>query len=406
MTRFRYQAVSASGEVVAGEMEAETQAAVIERLQGQGHVPIRADAAAGWSLARLMSLELTPRRKRALRYLPLITQQLATLLHAGLALDRALELAQTVAPRALERECLASVLEKVKGGSSLADAMAAQGGVFPKFYVGMVRAGEAGGSLDPTLRQLAEFLEKSQAARKKVTDALIYPMIVLLVGLGSLGIIFGFVVPRFRPLFEDAGSKLPLAARSVLWISDLLHDYWWAILGVGIAIVLLLMQQFRRPATRRVWDRRLLRLPLIGDLITRTQVSRFARTLGTLLRNGVAPLGALAVTQETLSNTAIAEALSGVADSLKQGKGLAEPLSRGKVVPIIAVQLIRVGEETARLDEMLVKIAEIFDDEVARGIERLLALLVPGVTVVLGVIVALVMGSILTAMLSVYELAV
>jgi len=406
MTRFRYQAVSASGEVVAGEMEADSQAAVIERLQGQGHVPLRADAAASWSLARLMSLELTPRRKRTLRFLPLITQQLATLLHGGLALDRALELAQTVAPRAVERECLASVLEKVKGGSSLADAMAAQGGAFPKFYIGMVRAGEAGGSLDPTLRQLAEFLEKSQAARKKVTDALIYPVIVLLVGLGSLGIIFGFVVPRFRPLFEDAGAKLPLAARSVLWISDLLHDYWWAILGGAVAIVLLLMQQFRRPATRRLWDRRLLRLPLIGDLITRTQVARFARTLGTLLKNGVAPLGALAVTQETLSNTAIAEALSGVADSLKQGKGLAEPLSRGKVVPVLAVQLIRVGEETARLDEMLVKIAEIFDEEVARGIERLLALLVPGVTVVLGVIVALVMGSILTAMLSVYELAV
>jgi general secretion pathway protein F len=406
VTRYRYQAVAASGEILAGEMEAESQAAVIERLQSQGHVPLRADAAGGWSLARLMSMELAPRRKRALRFLPLVTQQLATLLHAGLPLDRVLELAQTVAPRPFERECLAALLEKVKGGSSLADAMAAQGGAFPKFYIGMVRAGEAGGSLDPTLRQLADFLEKSQAARQKVVSALIYPAIVLVVGLASVGLLFGFVIPGLRPLFDDAGAKLPFAARSVLWVSDMVRDYWWTMLGAVIAATLLLMRQFRRPETRRRWDGWLLKLPLVGDLITRVEVARFARTLGTLLKNGVAPLGALALTQETLRNTAIAEAVGGVADSLKQGKGLADPLSRNKTMPVLAVQLIRVGEETARLEEMLVKIADIFDEDVSRGVERLLALLVPGITVVLGIVVALVMGSIVTAMLSVYQLAV
>jgi general secretion pathway protein F len=256
------------------------------------------------------------------------------------------------------------------------------------------------------LRQLAEFLERSQAARQQVTSALIYPAIVLATGLGSVGLLFGFVIPRFRPLFEEAGTALPLPARSVLAVSDVLQNYWWVMMVVIALAALYIQRQFRGGEARRRWDRRLLRLPLVGDLITKAEVARLARTLGTLLKNGVSPLAALAVTRETLRNTVIADAISTVADSLKQGKGLAEPLSRSKVVPILAIQLIRVGEETAKLDEMLLKTAEIYDAEVARSIERLLALLVPGITIVLGIIVALVIGSILTAVLSVYELAI
>ncbi len=405
MMRFRYEAVSAAGEPVAGEMEAETRAAVIERLQRLGHVPIRAEAARG-GVARLLAWEWKPGRARALRNLPLVTQQLATLLHAGLSLDRALELAQGMAARAAERDCLGAGLDKVRGGAALADALAAQPSVFPRLYVGMVRAGEAGASLDATLRQLAEFLEKSEAARQKVVSALIYPAVVLATGLGSVGVRFGFVIPRFRPLFEDAGTALPFAARAVLAVSDFLQSYGWApVLALALA-GMLFAHRLRGREARRRWDRRLLRLPLLGDLIAKSEVARFARTLGTLLKNGVSPLPALAVTQETLRNAVIAEAVGAVADSLKEGKSLAEPLSRSKAMPALAIQLIRVGEETARLEEMLIKTAEIFDEEVGRSVERLLALLVPGITVLLGIVVALVIGSILTAVLSVYELAV
>ncbi|MGO8914484.1 MAG: type II secretion system F family protein [Stellaceae bacterium] len=403
--RYRYEAVSAQGELVAGEMEAETQAAVIERLYSQGHVPIRADAASRGALARLLAWEWKPRARRFAN-LALVTQQLATLLQAGLSLDRALELAQTVTPRQAERDCLAAVLEKVRGGSTLADAMAAEPAAFPKFYIGMVHAGEAGASLDATLRHLAEFLEKSQAARQKVVSALIYPAIVLATGMASIGALFGFVIPRFRPLFEDAGAALPFAARAVLAVTDLLQDYWWALLAAIALAAVIVARQLRGAEQRRRWDRRLLALPLLGDLITKAEVARFARTLGTLLRNGVAPLAGLAITQDTLRNSAIAEAVGAVAESLKQGKGLAEPLSRSKAVPALAIQLIRVGEETARLEEMLLKTAEIFDEEVGRSVERLLAVLVPGITVLLGIVVALVIGSILTAVLSVYELAI
>jgi general secretion pathway protein F len=405
MMRFRYEAVSAAGEPVAGEMEAESRAAVIERLQHLGHVPIRAEAAQR-GFARLLSWQWKPRKARGLKNLPLMTQQLATLLHAGLALDRALELAQGMTQRPAERDCLGAVLEKVKGGGALADALAAQPAVFPRFYVGMVRAGEAGASLDTTLRQLAEFLEKSEAARQKVVSALIYPAIVLATGVGSIGVLFGFVIPRFRPLFQDAGTALPFAAQAVLAVSDLLQSYGWA-LAIAIAVaVFLFIRRLRGREARRRWDQRLLRLPLLGDLIVKSEVARFSRTLGTLLKNGVSPLPALAVTQETLRNAVIAEAMAAVADSLKQGKGLAEPLSRSKAMPMLAIQLIRVGEETARLEEMLLKTADIFDEEVGRSVERLLALLVPAITVLLGVVVALVIGSILTAVLSVYELAI
>jgi len=396
MIRYRYQAVSATGELLAGEMEAETQAAVIARLQSLGHVPIRADVASGSLWSRLLQWEISPRRKRPVRDLGLLTQQLATLLHAGLSLDRALEMAKTVTERRAEQDCIEAVLEKVRGGSSLADALAAQPEVLPQFYIGMVRAGEAGASLDITLRQLAEFLEKSQAARQQVVSALIYPIIVFATGCASVGVLFGFVVPRFRPLFEDAGTALPFAAQAVLAVTDLLQGYWWAMAGAIFLAVVFVMRQFRRPESRRRWDHRVLRLPLVGDLITKAEVARFTRTLGTLLKNGVSPLIALAITRDVIRNTTISDAIGAVTVSLKEGKGLADPLSQTKVIPALAIQLIRVGEETARLDEMLIKVAEIFDQEVGRSVERLLALLVPAITIFLGVVVALVIGSIKT----------
>ncbi len=406
MMRYRYEAVSTTGEILAGEMEAETQTAVIEHLQSQGHVPLRAEAASASLLARLAALKFHPRRARPARDLALFTQQLATLLGAGLPLDRALELARSSASKEADRQCLDAILEKVRGGSSLADAMAAQPEAFPKFYIGMVRAGEAGASLDTTLRHLAEFLGKSQAARQQIISALIYPMIVLGTGAGSIAVLFGFVVPRFRPIFEEAGTSLPFAAQAVLAITDLLQGYWWLLLLVLALAVFLVMRLFRNPQSRHRWDRRLLKLPLIGDLVTKAEVARLSRTLGTLLRNGVSPLAALVITREAIGNSVIGEAIGAVAESLKHGKGFAEPLSRTAIMPPLAIQLIRVGEETARLEEMLLKVAEIFDQEVGRSVERLLAMLVPAVTILLGIVVALVIGSILTAVLSVYELAI
>ena len=405
MALFRFEAVAASGELIRGEMEAASQAEVVERLQGLGHLPIRADSAAGSTLARWLRRDLFRRRAIPARDLALLTQQLATLLQAGLGVDRALEIAATALDRAHDRERLGDVLERVRGGATLADAIAAQPGMVPKFYVGMVRAGEAGASLDRTLRHLAAFLERSHAVKEQIRSALIYPAIVLVAGSISVALLFSFVVPRFRPLFEQAGAALPFAAELVLGVADFMEDWgWWLLLallalGIGAAV------RLGDPARRAGWDRRVLRLPVLGALATKLEMSRLARTLGTLLQNGVPPLGALAIARETSRNAVFAAALDGVAERVKEGKGLAEPLAESGIVPSLAVHLVRVGEETARLEEMLLKIAEIYEEDSRRGIERLLALLVPGITVLLGLVVALVVGSILSAVLSAYELA-
>lgn len=405
MALFRFEAVAASGELIRGEMEAASQAEVVERLQGLGHLPIRADSAVGSTLAHWLRRDLFRRRAIPARDLALLTQQLATLLQAGLGIDRALEIAATALDRAHDRERLGDVLERVRGGATLADAIAAQPGMVPKFYVGMVRAGEAGASLDRTLRHLAAFLERSHAVKEQIRSALIYPAIVLVAGSISVALLFGFVVPRFRPLFEQAGAALPFAAELVLGVADFMEDWgWWLLLallalGIGAAV------RLGDPARRAGWDRRVLRLPVLGALATKLEMSRLARTLGTLLQNGVPPLGALAIARETSRNAVFAAALDGVAERVKEGKGLAEPLAESGIVPSLAVHLVRVGEETARLEEMLLKIAEIYEEDSRRGIERLLALLVPGITVLLGLVVALVVGSILSAVLSAYELA-
>lgn len=405
MTLYRYEAAAASGELVRGEMDALSQDAVVERLHALGYVPIRADLARSRLLAGLFARPQPARRRRGGGNLVFLTQQLGTLLQAGLSLDRALDIAQSVIEDKADRDCLRSVLEMVRGGSSLADAMAGQNGLFPPYYIGMIRAGEASGSLDVTLRHLAELLERSQASREQVKSALVYPVIVLATGCASVAILFGFVIPRFRPIFEEAGTSLPFATQMVLAISDAFRDYWWVAAALIIIATLVWRHYIGKPEGRQWWDGRLLRLPLVGDLITKVEISRFSRTLGTLLRNGVSPLTALAITQETVTNMALRQGLSGVLNSVKEGKGFADPLARTQLVPALAVHLTRVGEETARLDEMLLKVGEIYEQETKRSVERMLALLVPVVTIGLGIVVALVIGSILTAVLSVYDLA-
>jgi general secretion pathway protein F len=405
MPLYRYQAVAASGAMVTGEIEAATQDTVIELLHGQGHVPIRADLAGSRSLLQ-WAWPRSGTTKASTRNLALLTQQLGILLHAGLPLDRALEIAQRMLPSEVERVCVRDLLDRVRGGQSLADAMGGQKSMFPAFYVGMVRAAEAGGSLDATLRHLAEYLERTAAAREQIKSALIYPILVLLTGCASIGALFAFVIPSFRPLFADSGKPLPLSTQFILAISDGFLATWWMFLLAFVSLVVIVKAQLRKKAVRAWRDRRLLTMPIAGDLLIKTETSRFCRTLGTLLKNGVSPLSALTITHETIGNLALRAAFVTVIDSVKEGKGLADPLARTKLLPPLVIDLVRAGEETARLDDMLLKIAEIYDEETRRHIARLLTLLVPAVTIGLGIVVAVVVGSIMTTILSVYDVAV
>jgi len=221
----------------------------------------------------------------------------------------------------------------------------------------------------------------------------------------TLVVLFTMVIPEFRPLFEDSAKGMPTSMAAVIAVSDTLRDYWWAIaLGI-VAIVILVQQQYKGLEGRRRRDRLVLRLPLFGDLVTKLEVARFARTLGTLLANGVMVLNALSITAETISNRPLAEAINGLAGRLKRGEGLALPLMETGLFPRLAVQLIQVGEESGQLESMLLRVADIYDEEVKRTIQRLLAMLVPVMTICIGILVAAIIATMLTAILSTYELS-
>lgn len=405
MPVYRYRAVSEPGEVLEGDMEAPDRAAVIEHLRGLGHLPIgaeerRADTLGGW-----LDRELGPGRRISGRDVAILIRELATLLRAGLALDHALDVQIAFCEREAVRKVLKQVVEKVRGGSALADAMAAQGAVFDRFTLGMVRAGEAGGALDVVLAKTADYLERSQQSRQKIKSALIYPVILLLTAFVSVAVIVTVVIPSFKEIFDQAGYDLPLATRIVVLVGAAAERFWWLPV-VAILVAIVAAARFRRTvAGRRAWDRWMLKLPLLGDLLAKVEVARMCYTLGMLLSNGVPLLASLAVVRETLGNAAMAEAFDQVEKQVKEGKTLARPLEDSGLFPRLATQLLRIGEESGRLEEMMFRVAETYDDEVQRGIQRLLTLLVPALTFAMALLIAGIIISILVPMLSVHELA-
>ncbi len=406
MPVYRYEAVNPAGEVLKEELAAASQDDLIQRLRDQGLLPLSVEEVEGGWLGRALSLPLPGARKRvSQREIGLFTQQLAKLLKAGLPLDRALSILIGINGEGRMQNLLNRVQESVRGGSTLADAMEEQPGVFSRLYLNMVRAGEASGSLDVVLDRLSEFMERSKALKDTVTSALIYPLILLVVAGLSVIILLTYVVPQFQSLFDDAGQALPVSTQIVIAVGVGLRDYWW----VGVLLVLGLIgffqRQLSRPETRYRWDRLLLRLPLVGDLVAKVEMARLARTLGTLLRNGVPLLTALAIVKETMSNQVLAEAVGTVAENLKAGQGLAEPLMEQGRFPPLAVHMIRVGEETGQLDDMLFQVADTYDGEVQTTVKRLLALMEPALILGLGVVIAGIIMSILVAIISINDLA-
>jgi general secretion pathway protein F len=405
MARYRYEAVDAAGETVRDQIDAATAEAAVEQLRDQGLLPLAVSEAKGGLLGGGLARPLFSKRQGLSRKtIMLLTQQLASLLAAGMPLDRALTILIGVSEDERGQALLGRVQEKVRGGSTLADALEAQG-AFSRFYLNMIRAGEAGGALETVLKRLTEFLERSQALRETVTSALIYPIILLSVAALSVIILLAFVVPQFQRLFADAGKALPLATQIVIAVGDGFRHYWWVGLVVIGLIIVVVRQRLSQPEQRLRWDRGLLRLPLFGDLMAKGETARLSRTLGTLLGNGVSLLNALSIVRETLSNQVLANGLGEVVEHVKTGRGLAEPLSETGHFPKLAVQMIRVGEETGQLQEMLLQVADTYDGEVQTAVKRLLTLLEPALILILGVIIAGIIMSILVAILSLNQLA-
>jgi len=409
MPRFHYRAVNASGEVVHGDMDASDRKALVQALRKQGYWLLHTEAARG-AAGRGTARRGGGRRRRRGRMdadaLALFTRELATLVGAGLPLDRALstiaEQSQSEAPAA----AAGRLLQRVRGGASLADALAEQPEIFPNYYIGLVRAGEAGGSLHEVLNNLTDSLERARTLREDVRAALNYPILVLVAAGISIVILLVGVIPEFEPLFADAGAALPLTTRAVLAISQAFRAYWWTLPVAAVLLLLAIRQAQRSQAVRARLDAGLLRLPLVGPLIKKIEAARFCRTLGTLLRNGVDVVPALDMSVETLSNARMAGALAEAAPRLRRGEGLAEPLAATGTFPALAIQLMQIGETSGQLDAMLLTAAGVYDEEVRRDTSKLISMLVPVVTLVLGVVVAALIGSILSAILSSYDLPV
>ena len=400
MPRFRYQAMAADGELVEGEIEARDHATAIKQIQVLGHTPIRAEELRGAVRSPIRIL----RRRRGRLDLARFTRDLATLLKAGVSLERSLEMLADLADEGQAAGVITRILEEVRGGQALADALEGQSGVFSRFYVNMIRAGEAGGALEAVLARLSAFLEQYDELRRSVQTALIYPGILLFVTLASLTILMAVVVPQFKSLFEDMGQELPTITRVVIGAGEAFQSWWWVLALLIFGAAWLLRRALARADFRLRWDGWMLDLPLVGELVTRIQVAVFARTLATLVASGVALLNALGIVCGTLTNRVLAGRLGEATDRVREGERLADGLTLVGGFPRLAIHLVRVGEETGELEPTLFQLADIYDREVRVSIQRMLSLLEPALIIGLGVLIGGIIMSILVAILSVNEL--
>jgi general secretion pathway protein F len=399
MALYRYKAVTASGEVLEGQLEVASNDEAVARIQDAGNIPLEIRSAEGDG-AGLMG-RLSKRQGMNQTQVLQFTQQLATLLGAGQPLDRALQILLELPESEKAKRIIERVRDHVRGGGALSDALEAEPGVFSRLYVNMVRAGEVGGALDTTLSRLANYLERAKALRESVVNALIYPAILVVMVFGALFVLLAFVVPRFLPMFKDMNVELPMITEVVLFVGTTLQNWWWLIAAAIFALVVLVRRRLAEPAARLAWDARMLNVRIIGPLTARLETARLARTLGTLLKNGVPLLTALAIGRNVLGNMALADALDKASEEVKTGGGLAFALGQSKRFPRLALQMISVGEESGALDDMLLKVADTFDVEAKNTVDRLLAAMVPVLTVFMTGVVALIMMAILLPILSI-----
>jgi general secretion pathway protein F len=404
MPLFTYKAVNSLGETEEGIRDAVDEQLLISALQSEGYIPIRV---APTNSRSFLGMGLgTKQSKLSQKDIVLLTGELATLLESGLPLDKSLlVLMDLTEDNERLSKLIAKVLDKVKGGASLADALEQQAGIFSKFYLNMIRAGEAGGSLDDVLTRMSDYLERSQELKDTVSTALIYPAILLVMSLASLFVMLTFVVPQFTEMFESAGKALPVSTQIVVGLANWLQSYWWALLAGIVSISSYMKFQLADPIRKKVWDGRFLKLPLAGTIITNKETANISRTLGTLLGNGVSILAALVIVRETVDNLVLAAAVQDAEEQLKQGKHLSDALLEKRLFPKMAMQMIKMGEETGRLEEMLLRVATIYDKQLRVAIQRLLAFLEPALIITLGLMIAGIIVSILLAILSVNDLA-
>jgi general secretion pathway protein F len=405
MTMYRYTAIGAGGQRLAGTMEAATESEVISRLQRQGSMPVRAepaDKASRWS--GLLHIDLGGRRGLRKQDVADLIRELATMLSAGQDLDRALRYMQETAPPRV-RPTVTGLRDAVRDGSPLSTAMGQYPASFPAMHVGLVRAGEAGGNLGPTLARIADLLDRQRALASTVTSALIYPTVLLLAMIGAVTLLLTQVLPQFVPMFEQSGAALPPSTQFLIAAGAFVSaDGWLILLGI-LAAVMVARAALRQNAIRLVVDRIVLRLPVVGGLTKEILAARFTRVLGTLLLNGVALIPALAIVRDAMGNLAARGAVERASLTARGGGSLTPELEAAGVFPPRTIHLLRLGEETAQLAATALRAADIHDEKTRLATQRMTSLLVPALTILMGLAVGGIVASLMNAMLSLNDLA-
>ncbi len=408
MPRFQYVAADGGGKEKTGSLEAVNRIAALAALKNMGlhasqvnEVTGRA-AKRGTAHAKSVNLKmeiplpafLKPRVKR--KTLMVFIRQLATLIDAGVPLLRALNILHTQEKNSTLKKMVSDMSDTVESGGTFADALSQHPKVFDKLFVSMVKAGEIGGVLEVSLNRLAEFTEKAERIRTKVMGAMIYPIVVLVLALGIMGFMMVFIIPKFSEIFTDLlkGQELPMVTQLVMKVSEMFMERFPVLAAVVVAFVIFIKLVGKTAIGRYVMDAMKLKVPVVKNLVIKVSISRFSRTLGTLMDSGVQILQALTIARDTAGNEVISRAIQAVHDSVKEGETVADPLQVSGLFPTMVVSMITVGEETGRLSDMLMKIADTYDSEVDAAVEGMTSIIEP----ILIVFLAVVVGTIVVAM--------
>lgn len=393
---FQYKAATMAGEVVESSLEADDKDGAVEQIKRAGYIPI---AVITQNKVFQFSFGISTSRKKDILT---FTTELAALLGAGLPLDRSLKIMSEISESAKMQEITRAVLKSIREGSSFSEALGKHPESFDRLYVNMIRAGESGGVLDSVLGKLSEFLETQSELRSHVVSSLIYPIILVLTSGISIAILLTFVLPKFSAIFTEFGTALPLSTQILLGFSNFIQSYWWAIIAALAVAVIGIRSYIKTVKGRLAWDE--IKIKFLRDIITKLETARFCRTLGTLLKSGVPLLQALANSRDLINNSVISSTIDAISRGAKEGKGISAPLLEAGVFPPLALSMIKVGEETGHLDEMLTKVAVIYEKSLRESVKRFISLLEPVLILMVGLIIGFIIISILVSIFSIIDL--
>ena len=394
MPQFAYKAKKDDGSVVQGTVQAESERSALDSLDRMGVFPLQIESRAEDAQAAAAPVRRSSGRVRTADT-ALFLRQMSDLLRAGVPINRALQTLSRQTSNQQLSDTISDISKDLSAGKGLNEAMGRFPKIFPSLHVSMVKAGETGGFLEDVLLRLSTFVEKDRELRSRITSALAYPILLIIIGVSAVTFLMVFFIPRFSEIFEKLGSSLPWTTQIVMAVSFFMRDYWFlVVLGITLLVVAW-MRALERDAGKRFADRLKLRLPLFGDIVKKSAVSRFTRTLGTLLKSGVPILGALSISKDAMGNRILMEDIDEASAGVKQGRSLAEILKRSRHFPLMVTDMIAVGEEAGNLDDVLINIADTYDVQVDRAVRVFVSLLEPLLLVLMAVIVGFIVISML-----------